>query len=46
MDEKGRMVPTEDVCRVCKEPFSMEQKVALLNAAMEKQKENDLDLTN
>ena len=41
MDESGQMHPLEDICRICKEPFTMEQKLALLNAAMEKQKENE-----
>ena len=42
LDDLGRFIPTEDVCKVCRQPFTMEQKVGLLNAAMEKQRESNL----
>ena len=44
-DEHGRFMPAEDICRICKEPFTMKQKVALLEAIMSKQK-NDSYIQN
>ena len=36
VDDHGRFIPTDDVCKMCKQPFTMDQKMALLTAAMEK----------
>jgi len=33
-DERGNLIPSEDVCRVCREPFTINQKIALFNAIM------------
>ena len=41
IDDYGRFLPAEDVCKVCRQPFTHEQKVALLTAAMEKQRSDD-----
>ena len=46
LDENGRFIPTTDICKVCREPFTIEQKISLLKILMEKQKFSDVGYFN
>ena len=42
LDDQGRFIPTEDICKVCRQPFTIDQKIALLHTLQQKQKEESL----
>ena len=46
LDEYGRFIPTTDICKECRQPFTIEQKISLLKILMEKQKDQDVGYFN